>query len=599
MTGKKILLTLFLFSAFLISQESKKYVIVHTGQTDAYNNSSKINLPVESQAFFGQDANYQINMPSYQDNGDGTITDLVTGLMWQKSVGNKMTFQQAKDGAASFNAGGYTDWRLPTIKELYSLILFSGQDPSGFTGTNTENLTPFIDNQYFDFEYGDTDNGERIIDAQYASITEYVHYTMNGDETMFGVNFADGRIKGYGISLHGTDKNFFVKYVRGNADYGKNEFVNNGDNTITDKATGLMWMKLDSGGMNQGTNGNISWEAALEWAENLTYAGYDDWRLPTVKELQSIIDYSRSPATTNSAAIDPLFTTTKITAEDNSEDYGFYWSGTTHAKFTGAGDAAAYVSFGRAYGWMQDPQQQYNLLDVHGAGAQRSDPKTGDPADYPNGHGPQGDVIRIYNLARLVRTDTAATVVSVSSPTDFNAIQINLLEEVKLSWTDNSDNETGFRIKRIQDSNEVLFELPANTTSFTDTTVKNAKTYRYTIQSFNDQVTSEWTPEIEIQIDGTVAINPSVPFTFNLEPNYPNPFNPSTKIRYSVGETSSVSLKVYNILGEIIQILVDEEKEAGQYSKTFDASGLPSGIYFLRMTSSSGFDEKIKMQLIK
>ena len=54
-----------------------------------------------------------------------------------------------------------------------------------------------------------------------------------------------------------------------------------------------------------------------------------------------------------------------------------------------------------------------------------------------------------------------------------------------------------------------------------------------------------------------------------------------------------------NILGEIIQVLVDEEKEAGEYNKIFDASGLPSGIYFLRMTSSTGFEKKIKMQLIK
>jgi hypothetical protein len=61
------------------------------------------------------------------------------------------------------------------------------------------------------------------------------------------------------------------------------------------------------------------------------------------------------------------------------------------------------VAFGEALGWMQDPGGTYQLLDVHGAGAQRSDPKTGDPADYPHGFGPQGDVIRIYNHARCVR----------------------------------------------------------------------------------------------------------------------------------------------------------------------------------------------------
>jgi len=61
------------------------------------------------------------------------------------------------------------------------------------------------------------------------------------------------------------------------------------------------------------------------------------------------------------------------------------------------------VAFGEALGWMQDPNGTYQLLDVHGAGAQRSDPKTGDPAVYPHGNGPQGDVIRIHNFARCVR----------------------------------------------------------------------------------------------------------------------------------------------------------------------------------------------------
>jgi len=68
------------------------------------------------------------------------------------------------------------------------------------------------------------------------------------------------------------------------------------------------------------------------------------------------------------------------------------------------GANAAYIAFGEALGWMQGPSGgAYTLMDVHGAGAQRSDPKIGDPEDYPFGHGPQGDVIRIYNYARCVR----------------------------------------------------------------------------------------------------------------------------------------------------------------------------------------------------
>ena len=71
------------------------------------------------------------------------------------------------------------------------------------------------------------------------------------------------------------------------------------------------------------------------------------------------------------------------------------------------GEKAAYVTFGRALGWMEMPPGSGNrqLLDVHGAGSQRSDRKVGDPDDYPYGHGPQGDVVRIFNFVRVVRDD--------------------------------------------------------------------------------------------------------------------------------------------------------------------------------------------------
>ena len=377
------------------------YPVVSTNQTAFYDNLDEISAPATGNAFYGQDAQYSKNEPQYQDNGDGTITDLVTGLMWQKSPDtdgdgdidavDKMTYDEAVTGAESFDLAGYDDWRLPTIKELYSLILFSGEDPSGYEGASTDGLVPFIDTDYFDFEYGDTDAGERIIDAQYASSTLYVGTTMMGDETMFGVNFADGRIKGYGLTLFGNDKTFFVSYVRGNSSYGINTFADNGDSTITDNSTGLMWMQNDS-------RSAMNWEDALSYAENLEYAGYSGWRLPDAKELQSIVDYSRSPSTTGSAAIDPLFNCTQITNEAGQAGYACYWTSTTHANWsTVSGGFAAYVSFGRAMGYM------HQWLDVHGAGAQRSDPKTGDPNDYPTGHGPQGDAIRIFNYVRCIR----------------------------------------------------------------------------------------------------------------------------------------------------------------------------------------------------
>jgi len=375
------------------------YPIVDTDQDECYDTQDEITPPASGSAFYGQDAQYVGNQPSYTDHGDSTVTDNITGLMWAKSpdmdgdgdidAADKKTYDQAVAGAECYNLAGYDDWRLPTIKELYSLIIFSGVDPSGYEGTSTDGLIPFIDTDYFDFAYGDTDAGERIIDAQYASSNMYVDA-----ELLFGVNFADGRIKGYGLTMPfgGGEKTFFVQYVRGVTDYGINDFTDNGNSTITDHATGLMWTQFDS-------DSAMTWEDALSYAENLECAGHSDWRLPNVKELQSIVDYTRSPGTTNSAAIDPLLNCTSITNEGGQTDYPFYWSATTHANWSAvAGGFASYVCFGRALGYMEGAWR-----DVHGAGAQRSDPKAGDPDDYPYGHGPQGDAIRIFNHVRCVR----------------------------------------------------------------------------------------------------------------------------------------------------------------------------------------------------
>ncbi|MBM4424910.1 MAG: DUF1566 domain-containing protein [Chloroflexi bacterium] len=373
------------------------YAIVDTGQGICYDNSDAIACPGAGQPFFGQDAQYAANPPRYRDNGDGTVTDLVTGLMWQQQIGGKATYDQAVAGAVALNLAGYNDWRLPTLKELYSLILFDGTDVSGCAG-GTCSATPFIDTAYFGFEYGDAAAGERVIDAQYWSSTQYVSTTMNGDATVFGVNFADGRIKGYPREARGGANLQFVRYVRGSPDYGVNHFADNGDGAIADRATGLTWMQADSGQA-------LNWEGSLAYCESLSLAGHDDWRLPNAKELQSLVDYTRAPAATGSAAIDPLFGSTTIADEGGGADYPFYWSSTTHADSNGSGSFAVYVAFGEALGFMETPPNSGNtqLLDVHGAGAQRSDPKSGDPAQWSEGHGPQGDVVRVYNYARCVR----------------------------------------------------------------------------------------------------------------------------------------------------------------------------------------------------
>ena len=275
------------------------------------------------------------------------------------------------------------------MKELYSLMSFSGLDLAGPTAMSDP--IPFIDTEYFAFGYGDTSAGERDIDAQFATSNIYTSTVMGGNEAMFGLNLADGRIKGYPT----RNKGYYVYFVRGGTDYGINNFVDNTDGTVSDLATGLMWDQDDSAfGMN--------WEEALAWAQTKNaenHLGRNDWRVPNAKELHSILDYTRSPDATASAAIDPVFNVTTISNEAGQTDYPWFWSSTTHANNSvQPGRTAAYLCFGRATGYFNNTWQ-----DVHGAGAQRSDPKEGDPDDWPTGNGPQGDGVRIYNYVRLVR----------------------------------------------------------------------------------------------------------------------------------------------------------------------------------------------------
>jgi len=208
------------------------------------------NQVVSTTTTTGEDSDYDGVQPSYTLNDYETIvTDNNTGLMWQRTMAAKMSYSAGVSGASDVALGGYTDWRLPTVKELYSLILFSGEDATSCTGTDDECTTEkFIDTDYFDQPYGETDDGYRVIDAQTWTSTEYVSTTMDGDETTFGVNFVDGRIKGYPVTkASGADNLLYVRYVRGNSDYENASYTDNSDETVTDNATGLMWAQNDSG----------------------------------------------------------------------------------------------------------------------------------------------------------------------------------------------------------------------------------------------------------------------------------------------------------------------------------------------------------------
>lgn len=383
-----------------LAAPTRTYVVVGTGQRLCYDATGQSNWPQPGGPLYGQDAQNPSVAPAYRDNPDQTVTDLNTGLVWVRARGTKVTWDDAMAGASRCRVGGHADWRMPTIKELYSLIQFDG---GGFHLTEAASA-PFLDTRFFEFRYGSTAAGERAIDCQDWSATQYLGTTMGGQATVFGVNFADGRIKGYPKlrGRQGTVNRLYARYVRGNPKYGINDYRDNGDGTVTDCATGLMWSRNDSGV-------GMDWGAALAWVQaknRAAWLGHRDWRLPHAKELQSIVDYGRAPAAVDprrrGPALDPIFHITRLA----SGEYPYFWSATSHldGPVQAMGRSAVYVCFGRSLGIMRSPGDGLpSLLDVHGAGAQRSDPKAGNPVDFPYGRGPQGDDIRIHNFVRLVR----------------------------------------------------------------------------------------------------------------------------------------------------------------------------------------------------
>jgi hypothetical protein len=93
-------------------------------------------------------------------------------------------------------------------------------------------------------------------------------------------------------------------------------------------------------------------------------------------------------------------------------------------------------------------------------------------------------------------------------------------------------------------------------------------------------------------------VSTDVPTHFSLDQNYPNPFNPSTTITFELPRASHVSLCAYNTLGQLISVLVDENKPAGVFSAQFDAATLPSGVYFYRLQAGD-FTQTKKLVLVR
>ena len=264
-----------LFSISIYGQSVSKSMLAlpDTGQTTSYTTT------------FGEDNDYTINPPSFTNNSNGTITDNVTGLMWQQADGGEMTIENAIIYCDNLVLGGFSDWRLPTKQESMSIL-------------NLDKNNPALNTVYF-----------TNTNAEYWW-TSTVNYANPNSIWITNAGGGTGpKLKTETISAGGI-KSFHPRAVRSlTTPTIVTHFTDNGDGTITDNVTNLIWQKAPN-------TTTYTWEQAISYAENLALAGSSDWRLPNIKELVSIND-----ETTNAPSINTTYFPTMVSAR--------YWSSTT------------------------------------------------------------------------------------------------------------------------------------------------------------------------------------------------------------------------------------------------------------------------------
>ncbi len=365
-----------------------------TGQWQCYTDRVVWNTPCETAGFPGQDGFYGAGCPSafrFVDNGDATVTDDCTGLVWQKDTADtnadgsvtpddQLTWQEALRYCDRLDFAGNRDWRLPNVQELQSLVDwgrtggdYSDMYPHPLTDDRAA-IDPVLGAER-DFYWSGTSNTQEPQKAWFVVFWDghslgtqnksEKHFVRSvrvwQDTTVFGQGSVgrkgapsgNGDMNGSG-AIDIADAVYLLSWLFGRTDRpmaiicpprgggplaatgqtkcytatgeeipcdntefpgqdgfyqagcpAANRFVDNRDGTVTDHCTGLMWQKdtaeMDGDGAIT-LQDEVDWQHALWYCDHLELGGYSDWRLPNVRELQSLVDYGRVDP-----AIDPIF----------------------------------------------------------------------------------------------------------------------------------------------------------------------------------------------------------------------------------------------------------------------------------------------------
>lgn len=327
---------LLLCAGVSLAEPAKPARLPDTGQTNHFTQT------------FGEDSDFSGSGPAYVDNGNGTITDQVTGLMWQKTDGGEMTWEKAREYARNLRLGGHQDWRLPASMDLFSIL-------------NHDRHGPAMDTRFF-----------TRTEAQYW----WTDSPLAGDDSKVWLVNAGGGIGAHSqreTTSAGGNRAVHVRCVRGDSPFGRGPILrDNGDGTVTDEKTGLMWQKTTP-------DQAMTWEQALTYCGELKLAGQSDWRLPNIKELRSVSDDGKVEP-----SLDKAFFPKAQAAS--------YWSSTTHFNRP---QQAWFLDFKTGLVSHADKPQQFLQLAVRGgvavpASKTKTDP---DPRLFEKpqrGRGPDG-----------------------------------------------------------------------------------------------------------------------------------------------------------------------------------------------------------------
>ncbi|MFZ1288600.1 MAG: T9SS type A sorting domain-containing protein, partial [Melioribacteraceae bacterium] len=214
-----------------------------------------------------------------------------------------------------------------------------------------------------------------------------------------------------------------------------------------------------------------------------------------------------------------------------------------------------------------------------------------------------GNGIELIKISKVVSI--------LESPSLLSAEIINN-SDVNLSWQDNSTEEDGFIIERKENSQTseyvAIDTVAENITTFTDVSDKLVSSYYYRIKAFNSTSSSDYTEPVIVNDLTIVGIdNEFITSEFKLHQNYPNPFNPNTTITFSIKNNADVKLVVYDAIGRLVKILIDQKLSSGEHKidwngKNYLGISSGSGVYFYKFTinlNKTNYSETKKMILEK